>query len=67
MRVVEDHRHAVFAEDDILLKEVGFLSVGEGFGRERMLWKIAAGATVRDDERARLRRGEDAEGQEEGE
>jgi hypothetical protein len=63
--IVEDHRHAVFTQDDILLKEVGALAVGEGFGRERVLRQIAAGAAMRDDERPWLRRGENREGEEE--
>ena len=67
VRVMEDHRHAVLAEHHVLLEIVGALPVGEGLRRERVFGQIAARATMRDDQRTRLRRGEGAEGEEEGE
>jgi len=53
--IVEDHRHAVFAEDHVLFEEVGALPVGQGLGCERVFRQVAAGAAMRDDQRTRLR------------
>ena len=52
--VVSDDQLQVFGEDDVLLDEVGTLSVRKNLGPFGMFDQIAAGPSVCDDNRRRL-------------